>query len=220
MVALATNRISNSSDIYFDLRRRLISAHFVPGEKLKPEDLRGQYGCAASTIREVLFRLSCDNFVDAEEHKGFRVPRISTNMCSEAAQLRIILECEGARLSILKGSLNWEAQLAAAYHKLAHVEAKLFQMEKNTELFDLWCSCEWEFHDRLVSACGSDMMRRRHKDAYDLHRLHMLAILDSENDTGFRDGNIFEHKAILKAAIERDAEACQRHIRTHLKLVG
>lgn len=220
MVALATNRISNSSDIYFDLRRRLISAHFVPGEKLKPEDLRAKYGCAASTIREVLFRLSCDNFVDAEEHKGFRVPPISVKMCNEAVHLRTIIECEGARLAILQGDLDWEAQLAAAYHKLAHVEAKFSQMEKNTELFDLWCSCEWEFHERLVSACGSDMMRRRHKDAYDLHRLHMLAILDSDDDIGFRDGNIFEHKAIMEAAIERDVDACQMQIRTHLKPVG
>lgn len=220
MVALLKDGISNSTDIYLDLRRKLISAHFVPGEKLKPESLRAQYNCAASTIREVLFRLSCDSFVQAEEHKGFRVPRISIEMCNEAVQLRTLLECEGARLSILNGSLNWEAQLAAAYYKLAHVEAKFPQMTKNSDLFDLWCTCEWEFHETLVSACGSELLCQRYKDAYDLHRLHMLAILDSDNDMGFRDGNIFEHKAILEAAIERNIETCQAYIKSHLKVVG
>lgn len=220
MVALLDDRVLNSADIYLDLRRKLISAHFSPGEKLKPENLRVDYGCAASTIREVLFRLSCDQLVHLEEHKGFRVPHVSIKLCNEAMHMRSILECEGARLSIQNGDLNWEAQLAAAYHKLAHVETKFSDMAKQTELFDLWCACEWEFHERLVSACGSELMRLRYKDAYDLHRLHMLAILDSEDDKGFRDGNIFEHKAILDAAIERDMDACLRHIQSHLKMVG
>ena len=40
----------SSLDIYWDLRTRMIAAEFRAGDKLKPEDLRQRYGCAASTI--------------------------------------------------------------------------------------------------------------------------------------------------------------------------
>lgn len=217
--ALLDDKIQHSSEVYHDIRRKLISAHFMPGEKLKPELLRAHYHCAASTIREVLFRLSCDGLVDAQENKGFKVPQMSKDMCNEAMQMRCLLECEGARLSILNSDVGWEAQFTAAHHKLAHVEAQFAHMHKDKGLFDLWCACEWEFHETLVSKCGSELMRRQHKDIYDLHRLHMLAILDSVEDTGFREGNIYEHQAILEAALDKDIAACQTHIRAHLKLV-
>ena len=91
-------------DIYWDFRSRLISAQFEAGQKLKPEELRLQYDCSASQLREILFRLSCDGLVEFQDNKGFKVPLASLELCNEAVEHRILIECEGARLSIENGS--------------------------------------------------------------------------------------------------------------------
>ncbi|MEW7006357.1 MULTISPECIES: GntR family transcriptional regulator [unclassified Lentilitoribacter] len=217
MTALIIDKVASSSDIYWDIRQRLIFAHYVPGSKLKPEELRLAYGCAASTVREVLFRLSCDKLIDFEEHKGFRVPQASEQMCNEAIEIRIMIECEGASLSIAKGGLEWEAKLTAAHHKLAHVEGKFSDAQNDRDLFDIWCKCEWEFHETLVSGCGSTLLREQHRDIYDLHRIHMIGL---SGGTGFRQDNIAEHRAIIEAAIERDVSVCREKIANHLHKYG
>lgn len=217
VTGLITSKVASSADIYWDIRQRLIFAHYVPGSKLKPEELRIAYGCAASTLREVLFRLSCDKLIDFEEHRGFRVPQVSKQMCNEAIEIRILIECEGAGLSIANGGLEWEARLTAAHHKLAHVEDKFSSSQDDRELFDIWCKCEWEFHETLLSECGSTLLREQHRDIYDLHRLHMIAL---SGGTGFREGNVVEHRAITKAAIERDVDGCKKKIVNHLHKFG
>lgn len=217
VTALITDKVASSADIYWDIRQRLIFAHFAPGSKLKPEDLRLPYGCAASTVREVLFRLSCDKLVDFEEHKGFRVPQVSKQMCNEAIEIRILIECEGAGLSMIKGGLEWEAKLTAAHHKLAHIEGKFSTAQNDRNLFHIWCKCEWEFHETLLSECGSSLLREQHRDIYDLHRIHMIGL---STGTGFREDNITEHRAIMEAAIGRDVDACKEKIVSHLHKFG
>ena len=81
-------------DIYWDLRKRLIAAEFSAGDKLKPEELRERYGCAASTIREVLFRLSCDRLVSFQDQRGFRMPDISRDLLTELTALRSLVGAE------------------------------------------------------------------------------------------------------------------------------
>lgn len=217
MTARITDKVASSSDIYWDIRQRLIFACYTPGSKLKPEELRLAYGCAASTVREALFRLSCDKFVDFEEHKGFRVPQVSKQICNEAIEIRIMIECEGVGLSIAKGDLEWEAKLTAAHHKLAHVESKFRHAQNDRDLFEIWCKCEWEFHETLLSECGSSLLREHHRDIYDLHRIHMIGLSDG---TGFRDNNIDEHKAIIDAVIRRDVNASKKKIMDHLHKFG
>ena len=217
MTALILDKVAGSADIYWDMRQRLIFAHYVPGSKLKPEELRLAYGCAASTLREVLFRLSCDKLIDFEEHKGFRVSQVSKQMCNEAIEIRILIECEGASLSMANGGLEWEARLTAAHHKLAHVEGKFSNAQNDRNLFDIWCKCEWEFHETLLSECGSSLMREQHRDIYDLHRIHMIGL---SSGTGFRTDNIAEHRAIMEAAIGRDVDDCKEKIANHLHKFG
>ena len=62
-------------DIYADLQQKLMNAAFRPGEKLKPADLQGTYGCSANTIREILLRLTNVGLVTFEvQHRpGYRI---------------------------------------------------------------------------------------------------------------------------------------------------
>lgn len=211
--AIQQNRSYSSSDIYWDVRRGLITASFVPGQKLKPDELRMRYGCAASTIREVLLRLSCDQLVEFQDQRGFRVPQTSSHRMRELTQLRIIIEREAACLSIINGRLEWEANLTAAHHKLAHVEDIMHDAADPLGHMDVWCECEWEFHKTLISACGSETLMDAHRDIYDRQRQQLVMAVEH---SGYREGNIAEHRAILDAALARDQVRIAAQLESHL----
>mgnify|MGYP003624436961 FL=1 len=207
------NQLS-ASDIYDDVRKKLLLARFQSGDKMKPEHLRNQYNCAASTMREVLFRLACDGFLSFQEQRGFRVAICTPNTLRDLTKMRILLETEGARLSMLNGDIEWEARLSAAHHKLAYIEFKMGTEQQTSLLVDVWSKAEWEFHETLMSACGSAVLREQHHTIYDRFRQHLL---NQRKHYGFRRTNHLEHHAIVDAAMARDAELCKQCIIRHLE---
>lgn len=204
-------RPMSSLDIYWDLRTRMIAAEFRAGDKLKPEELRQRYGCAASTVREALLRLSCDKLISFQDQRGFRMPEVSREMLHELTALRSLVEREGARLSIQNGDLEWEADLTAAHHKLMHVETSISKGAQDYN--QVLAASEWQFHRTLISACGSDVLKDHYRDVHDRQRLCLVL---AAGGTAYRDGNIPEHKAILDAALARNARLCDELLDAHL----
>ncbi len=178
-----------------------------------PEPLRAQYGCSANTLREVLLRLSSVGLVVFEEQRGFRAPPRSAQRIHDLTTFRILLEQEGAALSIRMGGIAWEAQLSAAHHKLGHIEAQIFRSGDVQPLLSLWSAAEWEFHDTLSAACESPVLRETFRTIYDQFRQQ---IITSTRNFGYFADNIGEHQKIVDAALGRDEQACRQHIHDHL----
>jgi len=199
--------------IYEDLHEKLVTAFFEQGERLKSEVLRKSYGCSANTIREVLLRLSSVGLVSFEDQKGFRVRRASAERQHDLTKFRILLDQEGATLSMQRGGIGWEAQLSAAHHKLSHIELQVRKTGKIEPVLSLWSNAEWEFHDTLISACGSPLLRETYRTIYDQFRQQLVT---KERNYGYFDGNIAEHQAILDAALSRDIPRCRRELHDHL----
>lgn len=196
------------------LRDRLVTADFEPGQKLKSAELRAQYRCSASTIREVLFRLSMLGLVTFENQKGFRVPSASRDRQHDLTQFRILLEQEGASRSIAQGGLAWEAHLTAAHHKLRHIETRIEDHGGIEPFIQLWSIAERELHFTLVSACGSNMLIESWRNVYDQFRQQHVTRARS---FGFHPKNRAEHAAIVEAALRGDESGCRQAIYDHLK---
>ncbi|MEP5376242.1 MAG: GntR family transcriptional regulator, partial [Hyphomicrobiales bacterium] len=114
--------MSKELDIYTTLQDRLIFNGFEHGAKLRAELLAKEFGCSASTVREALFRLSTVGLVRFQEQRGFRVTEKSATKLAELTHLRVLLEGEGAVLSIRNGGVSWGARLTAAHYKLSYIE--------------------------------------------------------------------------------------------------
>ncbi len=202
--------------IYDDLRNKLIETGFRPGEKLKPQEIQALYGCSANTIRDVLFRLATEGLADFVDQKGFRVPKMSVRKQHELTQMRILLEAEGTCMSMRTGSVDWEAKLSAVHHKLLHLEKRIRASGNSGELLALWLRAEEEFHQTLISACGSPLHIETFGRVYLQFRQQNVA---QQRDFG---SNAFstiltEHQAIVDAALARDQDACRVAIFEHLK---
>ncbi|MEP1929981.1 MAG: FCD domain-containing protein, partial [Roseibium sp.] len=109
-----------------------------------------------------------------QEQRGFRVPDMAPNKMIELTHLRILLESEGTVLSIRKGGVAWEARLTAAHYKLSHIEKRIHAQNDPSDLIDIWFSSEKEFHQTLISACGSDTLKQMHGRIYAQFRQQLM----------------------------------------------
>lgn len=200
-------------DLYETLHQQLITNHFAHGSKLRPEALRGEFGCSASTIREALLRLSTVGLVSFQEQRGFRVPDRAPQLLAELTHMRVLLECEGAKLSMERGGVAWEAQLTAAHHQLSHIETRIHDSPDPSELIWLWAQAERGFHETLISACGSDTLKAMHAQIYARFRQQLMV---ADRSFEFISDNIRHHQQILEAALSGDTAATQARIADHM----
>ena len=201
-------------DVFEDIKMRAISGAFEEGEKLRAEVLRNDYGCSASTVREALIRLSALGLVEFQEQRGFRMPKFTLERQHDITQMRIMLECEGACRSMRRGSVAWESRLNAAHHKLSHIESRIAAIGPTEELANLWMAAELEFHQTLLSACGSEVLIELHLQVYNRYRQ-----IKAKADRAFLHvaENIREHKAIVDAALSGDEAAMRQRIYEHFE---
>ena len=201
------------TDIFETLRYRLMTNAFEHGQKVRAEHLRQEFGCSASTIREVLFRLSTLGLVEFQEQRGFRVPQKSREVIHELTHLRVLLEAEGTAMSIRRGGVAWEARLTAAHHQLSHLEMRLNTADDKSPFVDLWFNAEAQFHETLISACGSQTLIETHHSVYCRFR-QQLMVEDRAFD--FISNNIKHHQQILDAAMAGDEALTRKKIHDHL----
>lgn len=210
---------TDTRDIYEDLRTKSMTGYFPQGKKLKPSELTGYYGCSVNTIREILFRLSTVGLVVSEDQRGFRARPVSRQRQHDLTTFRITLEQQGVIQSMKNGGIEWEARLSAAHHKLSHIESRISKTGDVEPVLRPWCAAEWEFHETLISASDSPVLRETFKSIYDQFRQQLVA---QASNYGFFEGNIAEHKRIVDAALSGNAEECQQSIHDHLSrnLIG
>lgn len=205
--------MNRGQSTYDHLRDRLISGEFQAGQRLKYEDLRLDYSISISSVREILFRLAAAGLVDFLEQRGFRVPEETEALRNDLAQTRILLETEGACLSIRYGGVGWEARLNAAHHELKHIESRIRSSANAKDLIPLWSAAELKFHQTLLEECGSEVLKQLHLQVYYRFRQQLIS---SDKKFGFISENVEQHKEILEAALLHDEALVRQCIYQHL----
>src|SRR3954447_1285904 len=194
---------SVSETAYRRIRTDIIFGKLTPGEKLKLERLREDYGASVGTLRELLSRLASEALVIAEGQRGFEVAPVSAENLREIAALRLLLESHALTQSFRSGDMDWEGRVVSAYHKLSAIEKKLVASDRADP--ETWKRYDWEFHHALISACGSNALLETHAPVYDKYlRYQMIA--------GIFRGEIAarEHQGLMECALSRDADnACE-----------
>lgn len=200
--------------VYNEIRDDILYGELQPGVKLKLDALRERYSAGVNTLREVLNRLVASGFVFVEGQKGFRVVETSPSNFKELTSMRLLLECEGLAASIKQGDVEWEARVAGAHHKLSSIEKQMLS-EESRELTVRWSQYDREFHQALISACGSDLHMRLHREIFDQFRRYVVIELKTH---GFRAHDIIdEHRAIYDLALARDLDGAIAKLTDHIE---
>lgn len=211
MQAVAHGKETIGERVWKRIRSDILFGRLKPGQKLKLEQLKADYGASVSALREVLNRLSSEKLVVAKDQRGFEVAPVSVKDLKEIAALRLLLEAHALEQSFAAGDVDWEAQVVAAHHKLASMEQRMRAGRQEAEEVETWKLYDWQFHQTLISACNSRTLMETHGVVFDRYlRYQMLAL-------GFR-GDIAanEHRMMLDCALERDAAKAIAVLGTHI----
>ena len=194
---------------YDRIRTDILFGRLAPGARLRLDDLKSGYGVSVSTLREILSRLSSERLVVAEGQKGFQVAPVSIANLKEIAALRQMLECRALEQSFAAGDTEWEARVVAAHHRLARVEDRMAQGDFSQT--EYWKRCDWEFHQALISACGSKMLVETHAAVFDKYLRYQMIALSYRGDIAAG-----EHALLRDYAVARDAEGAGEVLRRHV----
>jgi DNA-binding GntR family transcriptional regulator len=191
-----------SESTYRRLRSDIVLGRLPPGKKLKLDKLKADYGASISTLREILNRLSSERLVVAEGQKGFEVSPVSAADLTEIAALRQLLECRALEQSFRAGDMDWEGGVVAAHHRLSRMEQRMARGDRTC--IEEWKQYDWQFHQALISACGSKMLIDTHAAVFDKYLRYQMIALSYRGAIAAR-----EHALLLECAMNRDAaRAC------------
>lgn len=200
---------SSTQRAYLALRKDIITGRIPPGERLKVDALKTALDTGASPIREALSLLTSDQLVDRLDQRGFRVAQTSRAQFQEILDLRCNLEELALRASLENSNAEWEDALVLAHHHMSKAD------RTDLELFEVHHK---RFHMALLDACQSPILLRFCGQLYDLNvRYRYLA--GRSKSYGRRDVET-EHRAILEAAIDRDAEKVCETLLDHYRKTG
>lgn len=202
--------ISTGEQAYERIRSDIIFGRLRPGQRLTLEKLRSVYGVSISTLREILSRLTPEGLVTAEGQRGFQVAPCSAEDLKEIAALRLLIEQDALAKSFQAGDMEWEGRVVAAHHKLARMEASLLAGDdSNTQQ---WKRYDWEFHQALVSACGSKALLDLHSGIYDRYLRYQMVFVIFRGPVAAD-----EHRALLECALNRDAKQAAAILDGHVQ---
>lgn len=194
---------------YARIRSDIIFGRLLPGQKLKLDQLKESYSVSVSTLREILNRLSSERLVLAEGQRGFEVSPVSRKNLKEIAALRQLLESHAIEQSFASGDVEWEGHVVAAHHKLFSMEQRMKAGDRNET--ELWKRYDWQFHQALISACGSHALMDAHAGVFDRYLRYQMLAMSYRGDIA-----IDEHRMLLDCALKRDAATACKVLTAHV----
>jgi DNA-binding GntR family transcriptional regulator len=198
--------------VYQALRADILACRLAPGSRLGFAALVERYDCSIGAIREALQRLSEQDLVVAEPKRGFRVVDVSPEDLKDLTEARCEIEVLAARYAITRGDLTWESKLVAAHHRMERTP--MYGPDDPERFSDEWAQAHAEFHQALLDGCPNRRILATAtslRDSAELYRQWSAPQYDRKRDIAA------EHRAILDAAVARDADRACELLAAHIQ---
>ena len=202
------NRATLSDQIYAYLRGEILSGRFVPGERLDLSQLVERLKVSKMPLKEAIGRLATEGLLDVQAQRGTFISRVDTRELAETFEVRRALE-------MLAGELAAE-RIGKA--DLAQLRALISAMEESKEVAQ-HLELNFEFHGLIVELSGN----RKLAETYHRLRVPIQVAGIHYRTENWRERIVQEqkeHRAIVRALEQKDAEATSRAIREHIKRGG
>jgi DNA-binding GntR family transcriptional regulator len=210
MLVETTASLTAGETAYARVRADILFGRIAPGQKLRLEAMREVYGVAIGTLREILSRLSSEGLVLAEGQRGFEVPPVTLSELRELAELRLLLERHAMAQSFAMGDVEWEGRVVSAHHKLEVIERRMIAGRR--EEAPAWKRYDGEFHQALISACGSKALMQAHANAFDRYLRYLMVAACFRGEAAAD-----EHRRLRDCALARDAAGAALVLQQHIE---
>ncbi len=201
---------SKTEDVYEQLRAAVLHGEIATGERLLLDVLARSYGVSLGVVREAVTRLASERLVDAVPQAGFRVRLASAEHLVDLTWARCHIERVTVSESVKHGDTQWEGDLVAAHHILSVTDMLRDDGSANPE----WMDAHSRFHAALAGACPNATMQIVRQQLFDEAELYRH--LSGRRGEPLPNVDL-EHRAILDAALRRDADGAADLLQAHLE---
>jgi DNA-binding GntR family transcriptional regulator len=190
------------------IKHAILSGELRPGKPLVETDLAEVLGVSKTPVREALKTLAGAGLVTMSPYKGAVVRIVDDAEARQIYDVRLLLEPEAlSRAAALKRGGDWRA----AHEALARSDKAPDQAERSLANRD--------FHRELYAGCGNPLLVRMLDDLRDQTALVSAAAWRHDPDwldTPSWEHEAAEHRAVLRAAEEGDADRAASLLREHI----
>ena len=191
---------------YAGLKALIHDFQLLPGDRLSENEMGQRLGVSRTPVREALFRLRNEGFLEVESKSGWFIKPIDFDKLDQLYDLRVILELASiARLCTRTGDAPEIDALKVAW--LVPAAERLSSMRDVGALDE-------QFHAVLVRAAGNAEVARVHWDVTE--RIRIVRRLDFTRDDRI-EATYIEHAKILRAILQRKQDQAQLLLRSHVE---
>lgn len=205
---MATHR-SRADDVHTQLKRDIAEFRLVPGDRFTETEISVRLGVSRTPVRQALFRLQQEGFVEVLFRSGWRVLPFDFNQFEELYDLRMVLETTAAH-RLCDGAFKVDAAQLDAL-------AAIWLVSPDLRSSDQLEVAAWDeaFHCALVVAAGNAEMARVHREVTE--RIRVIRRLDFTQPLRIT-ATYEEHGKILSAIQQKRGAQAARLLRAHIQV--
>jgi DNA-binding GntR family transcriptional regulator len=199
---------SRADEVYQQLKRDVADFTLVPGDRFTETEISERLGVSRTPVRQALFRLQQEGFVEVLFRSGWRVLPFDFKRFEELYELRMLLEVAAVH-QLCSGDTRVDRtvldQLSAIWLVLPVARSS-----------DMAQVAGWDeaFHCSLVAAAGNVETARVHQDV--TNRIRIIRRLDFTRPLRIA-ATYDEHGAILKAIEHKRSDKAALLLRAHIQ---
>jgi DNA-binding GntR family transcriptional regulator len=196
---VASHRIADQ------LRAKILDDTWLPGERIRQEELAEEYEASRIPVREALRILETDGLVTVVSNQGAWVASLTREECLEQYEIRERLEPLLLRESLPKLSPT----------QLARLEELANQMQANRDV-STFMQLDREFHMLSYAAAPDTTLKQIIQRLWNTTQHYRRAYANMAGSPGL-DVTHLEHKLLVEAITRRDSEDAERIIAGHIR---
>jgi len=189
------------------IRHAILVGELKPGQALVETDLAEVLGVSKTPVREALKTLAGAGLVTMNPYKGAAVRVVDDEQARHVYDARLLLEPEALARAVTRGH-DWQP----AQKALTRADQAADQAERSLANRD--------FHRELYLGCGNPLLVRMLDDLRDQTALLSVAAWRQEPgwlSTPSWEHEAAEHRAVLQAAGDGDAQRAAGLLRGHIE---
>lgn len=202
----ATRAANLAERIYGQLKQDIFDFRLLPGDRFTETEVAERMGVSRTPVREALFRLQRESYVEVLYRNGWRVRPFNFEYFEDLYDVRTILECAAVR------RLCDREKMPAQLEDLK----RIWLVPESARLEDMntLSALDERFHEMLVEAAGNSEMALIHHDITE--KIRIIRRLDFTKPPRV-DATYVEHGMVLKAILERRPEPAQMMLKAHIE---
>ena len=199
---------TRADEVYAQLKRDVAEFRLVPGDRFTENEISERLGVSRTPVRQALFRLQQEGFVEVLFRSGWRVLPFDFDQFEQLYDLRMVLETTAVH-RLCEADHRVDRSLLAELAAIWLVPVA--QRSGDTAQVAKW---DEEFHCALVMAAGNAEMARIHRDVTE--RIRIIRRLDFTLQRRI-EATYEEHAKILKAVRANRGDQAAMLLRAHIE---